>query len=151
MSVSVGELAVLFGCELRGDPDTPIDGIAALGAAHGRALSFLAHPRYRRELAQTRAAAVLLEDAVAAQCPVAALVCANPYATYARMAAWLHPPPPLNPGIRPLALVAADARIDPSAEVGAFAVIGAGAHIGVRALIGPHCIVGPGVSIAEDA
>lgn len=151
MSVSLGELAVRFGCELRGDPDIPIDGIAALGAAHARALSFLAHPRYRRELAQTRAAAVLLEDSVAADCPVAALVCANPYATYARIAAWLHPPPPLKPGIHPSALIEADAHIDPSAEIGPFALIGADAHIGARVLIGPHCIVARGARIAEDA
>jgi UDP-3-O-[3-hydroxymyristoyl] glucosamine N-acyltransferase len=151
MSVSLGELAVRFGCELHGDPDARIDGVAALGAAHGRAISFLAHPRYRRELAQTRAAAVLLEESVAAECPVAALVCANPYATYARMAAWLHPLPPVIAGIHPSALIGADARIDPSAEVGPFAVIGAGARIGAHALIGPHCIVAPGASIAEDA
>ena len=85
MSVSLGELAVRFGCELHGNPDTLVDGVAALGDAHGRAISFLASSRYRRQLAHTRAAAVILEAAVVAECPVAALVCEYPYATYARM------------------------------------------------------------------
>jgi UDP-3-O-[3-hydroxymyristoyl] glucosamine N-acyltransferase len=151
MSVSLGELAVRFGCELRGDPDTLIDGIAALADARERAISFLAHSRYRRQLAHTRAAAVILEAAVAAECPVAALVCENPYATYARMAAWLHPLPPIVAGVHASAIIGAGARIDPSAHVGAFAVIGAGAAIGARAFIGPHCIVAAGASVAEDA
>jgi len=151
MSVSLGELAVRFGCELRGDPDTLIDGIAALADAHERAISFLAHSRYRRQLAHTRAAAVILEAAIAAECPVAALVCENPYATYARMAAWLHPLPPIVAGVHASAIIGAGARIEPSAHVAAFAVIGAGAAIGARAFIGPHCIVAAGASVAEDA
>jgi UDP-3-O-[3-hydroxymyristoyl] glucosamine N-acyltransferase len=151
MSVSLGELAVRFGCELRGDPDTRVDGIAALADAHARAISFLAHPRYRRELAHTRAAAVVLEASVAAECPVASLVCENPHATYARMAAWLHPLPAVIPGIHPSAIIGAEARVDPSAHVGPFALIGAGAEIGARAFIGPHCIVAAGVRVGEDS
>jgi UDP-3-O-[3-hydroxymyristoyl] glucosamine N-acyltransferase len=149
-SVSLGELAVRFGCELRGDPDKAVDSVAALGDAHARALSFLANSRYRRQLAHTRAAAVVLESSAAGECPVACLVCENPYATYARIAAWLHPLPAAIPGVHPSAFVAADARVDPTAHVGPFAVIGAGASIGARAFVGPHCIVAAEASLAED-
>jgi UDP-3-O-[3-hydroxymyristoyl] glucosamine N-acyltransferase len=150
MSVSLGEIAVRFGCELRGDPGTRIDGVAALAAAHEHAISFLASSRYRRTLANTHAAAVILEAAAVADCPTACLVCQNPYATYARVAAWLHPPPPVAPGVHPSAIIDPTAQIDPSACIGALAVIGAGALIGARALIGPHCILAPGASIGED-
>jgi UDP-3-O-[3-hydroxymyristoyl] glucosamine N-acyltransferase len=149
-SVSLGELAVRFGCELRGDPDTRVDAVAALADAHGQAISFLANPRYRRDLARTRAAAVVLDSSVAAECPVASLVCENPRATFARMAAWLHPLPPIIPGLHATAVIGADARVDPSAHVGAFAVIGAGAQIGARAFVGPHCLVAAGVTVGED-
>jgi len=150
MSVSLGELAVRFGCELHGDPDTRIDGVAALAGAHARAISFLANPRYRRELAHTRAAAVILESAAVADCPVASLVCENPYATYARIAAWLHPLPAIIPGVHASAIIGANAQVHPSAHIGAFVVIGAGATIGARALIGPHCSIAPGAIVAED-
>jgi UDP-3-O-[3-hydroxymyristoyl] glucosamine N-acyltransferase len=150
MSVSLGELAVRFGCELRGDPDTPIDGVAALARAHGRAISFLASPSYRRQLAHTQAAAVLLEAALVEECPVAALVCKNPYATYARMAAWLNPRAAVSPGVHASAILGAGVHIDPTAHIGPFAVIGAGASIGPRAFIGPHCVLAAGVSVAED-
>jgi len=150
MSVSLGELAVRFGCELHGDPDTPIDSVAALADAHGRAISFLANSRYRRQLAHTRAAAVVLEASASAECPVAALICENPYATYARMAAWLHPGPAITAGVHRSAIVDPDARIDPTAYIGAGAVIGADASIGARAFIGAHCVIASAVSVAED-
>jgi len=150
MSVSLAELAVRFGCELHGSPDTPIDCVAALADAHGRAISFLANSRYRRQLAHTGAAAVVLEASALADCPVAALVCENPYATYARIAAWLNPGPAISAGVEPSAIVAAGAHIDPTAYVGPGAVIGAGASIGARAFIGPQCVIAAGVSVAED-
>jgi UDP-3-O-[3-hydroxymyristoyl] glucosamine N-acyltransferase len=149
-SVSLGELAVRFGCELHGDPDTRVDGVAALGDAGARAVSFLANPRYRRALAQTRAAAVVLEASAVAECPVASLVCENPHATYARIAAWLYPLPPVVPGVHASAVISADARVDPSAHIGPCAVIGAGAVIGARAFIGPHCLVAAAATLAED-
>ena len=93
MSISLGELAVRFGCELHGDPGTRVDSVAALGRAHPGAVSFLANPRHRRELPNTRATAVVLDESSVAHCPTAALVAVNPHATYARIAALLYPRP----------------------------------------------------------
>src|SRR5256885_10709616 len=86
MLVSLGELAVRFGCELRGDPDTRVERVAALGNADERSIAFLANPRYRAQLAATRAGAVVLNPASADECPTAVLLCDNPYATFARVA-----------------------------------------------------------------
>ena len=86
MAVSLGELAVRFGCELRGDPDTQVERVATLANADGRSLAFLANPRYRPQLAATHAGAVVLNAASAAGCRTAMLLCDNPYATYARIA-----------------------------------------------------------------
>jgi UDP-3-O-[3-hydroxymyristoyl] glucosamine N-acyltransferase len=142
MSVSLGELAVRFGCELRGDPATSIERVATLANADARSLAFLANPRYRAQLAETRAAAVVTTAADAPGCRAALLLCENPYATYA--------PPPLVPGVHPTAVVAASARIDPSAEVGAYSTIGERVTIGARVFVGPHCELDERVSLAED-
>jgi UDP-3-O-[3-hydroxymyristoyl] glucosamine N-acyltransferase len=151
MPASLGELAVRFGCELRGDPDVLIESVGTLANAQAGSITFLANPRYRPQLAETRAAAVILTAAAAAaECRAAMLVCENPYATYARVAALLNPPAPLNPGIHPSAIIAASARIDPSAEVAALAVIGENVSIGARAFIGPHCVLAAGAAVAED-
>jgi UDP-3-O-[3-hydroxymyristoyl] glucosamine N-acyltransferase len=150
MSLSLGELAVRFGCELRGDPDTRVERVATLANADERSLAFLANPRYRAQLLDTRAAAVVLDQRDAAGCRATLLVCANPYATYARIATLLHPPPPLAPGVHPTALIATGARIDPSAEVSAYASIAERVTIGPRAFIGPHCHLAADVSLAAD-
>jgi len=150
MSVSLGELAVRFGCELRGDPDRRVERVATLANAEERSLAFLANPRYRAQLADTRAAAVILSGRDAAGCPASLLLCANPYATYARIATLLHPPPPLAPGVHPTALIAPGVRIDPSAEIGAYSSIAEGVSVAARTFIGPHCQLAARVTLAED-
>ena len=60
MALSLGELAVRFGCELRGDPQLPIEHVATLANADPRSLAFLANPHYRPQLKSTRAGAVVL-------------------------------------------------------------------------------------------
>ena len=150
MSFALGELAVRFGCELRGDPDLRVSRVATLAQAGPGDLGFLANPQYRRQLAATRAGAVVLDAASAAQCPGAALISANPYATYARIAALLHPAPPATPGIHERASVEATASVAASASVGAHAVIGARSRVGERVRLGAGCIVGEDVEIGAD-
>lgn len=150
MTVTLGELAVRFGCELRGDPHCAVDSVATLAEAHPRAITFLAESRHRGVLRATKAAAVVLEARFAAECPVATLITANPRATYARIATYLHPAAPVVAGIDPSAVVAADARVDASAQVGALAVIGARTVVGAGALIGPHCVLGSDVTVAQQ-
>ena len=150
VSLSLGELAVRFGCELRGDPDARVTGVGTLANAAPGTLAFLANPLYRDQLAATRATAVVITGEAVGECRTAALVCPNPYATYARIAALLHPPAPLVPGVHPRAVVARGAHVDPSAEVGALAVIAAGVTVGPRCLVGPQCVLESGVTLDCD-
>jgi UDP-3-O-[3-hydroxymyristoyl] glucosamine N-acyltransferase len=150
MPVSLGELAIRFGCELRGDPDLRVERVATLANADERSLSFLANPRYRSQLAETRAAAVVLSAASTGDCRAALLLCDNPYAAYARMAELLHPSPPPQPGVHPTAVVADSAHVDPSAEIGAYATIAHDVVIGARTLVGPHCVLDAGVKLGSD-
>ena len=50
MTITLGELAVRFGCELRGDPHCAVDSVATLADAHPRAITFLAESRHRGAL-----------------------------------------------------------------------------------------------------
>jgi UDP-3-O-[3-hydroxymyristoyl] glucosamine N-acyltransferase len=150
MGIALGELAVRFGCELRGDPQALIDHVASLSSAGPGALSFLANPKLAAALATTRASAVVLDAHAAPNCPVAALIDSNPHALFARIAAVIYPPPPLQPGIHPTAVVAPSAQIDASAQVGPHAVVAADAIIGPRCLIGPACLIGAAARIGAD-
>ena len=150
MSVSLGELAVRFGCELRGDPAARVERVATLASADAHALAFLANPRYRAQLADTHAGAVVMSAASAEGCRAPMLLCENPYAVYARMASLLHPPPPPVAGVHPSAVVASTARVDASAQVAPYAVIGERVTIGARAVIGPHSMLDEGVNVEAD-
>ena len=147
---TLGQLAARFGLVLRGEPDAPVHGVATLKDATPGTVTFLANPRYRRYLGSTRAAAVIVDESTAAECAVAALISKNPYAAYARIAAWLHPEPVAEPGVHPSAVVDPSARIAASAQIGPQAVIEAGAVVGERAVVGAGSVVGYGASIGAD-
>ncbi len=151
VTITLGHLASRFGCSLRGDPDAVVRRVATLEAATPDALCFLANPKYRVHLPTTQAGAVVLDAASADACSVPVLIAKNPYLTYARMAALLHPAPTMPAGIHTTAVVDASASIDASAHVGPNAVIGAGSTVAARAVIGPGCVLGERVIIGNDS
>jgi UDP-3-O-[3-hydroxymyristoyl] glucosamine N-acyltransferase len=150
MALTLGQLAIRHGLELRGDPGHRVERVGTLQYAGPEAVAFLANPRYRKHLASTRAGAVVLEPALAGQCATSVLVSGNPYAAYARIAADLHPAPAFEPGVRagarvdPAARVAADACVEAGAVVEAEASIGEGAYVGPNCVVGRAAVVGPG-------
>ena len=150
MPARLADLAVRFGCELRGDPDTVVDRVAPLQDAGPGAVSFLANPQYRRHLPSTRATAVVLDAATAAQCPVAALVTANPYATYARIAQLLYPQPAVVGGRHPSAVVEPGAEVDPTACIGPNAYVANGVRVGRRASVGAGSVLLERVQVGDD-
>jgi UDP-3-O-[3-hydroxymyristoyl] glucosamine N-acyltransferase len=150
MSIALGELAVRFGCELRGDPDVQIEAVAPLGTAGPGTLSFLANPKLLPQLKHTHASAVVLEARHVDDSPTAALISRNPHALYARIASCLYPEAPLRPGAHPSALIDARAQIDPSAQIDAYCLIAEGVQIGARCRIGPACLIGPHARLEPD-
>ncbi len=142
MTTTLGELAVRYGCTVQGDPDVPISRVGTLLNAAGDAISFLANPAYRNQLADTSAAAVILSPEDAAQCPVSCLITDNPYALYARVAADLNPSSEATPGIDASAVVGADTEIAAGVCISAHVSIGADVRLGQGVFIGPGCVVG---------
>ena len=151
MPASLGELATEFGCDLLGDPDTRVDRVATLANASPKSIGFLANPAYRDQLRATKAAAVVLAEADAGDCPVAALISSDPYATYARIATVLHPPAIHAPGIHPSAEINAGATVSDSAHVAANVVIGEDCSIADGVYIAAGCVVGGQCSIGNDS
>lgn len=150
MPIRLGELATRFGCELIGDPDVQVSGVAQLQNAQPGTLAFLSNPSFKKQLPETRAAAVVLRESDAELCPVAALLNEDPYATYARMAAVVAPEPTFEPGVHSSAVVANSATVAKSACLGPNVVIGDRCAIGENVYIGPGCVIGPDCRVADD-
>ncbi|KTT23202.1 UDP-3-O-(3-hydroxymyristoyl)glucosamine N-acyltransferase [Pseudacidovorax intermedius] len=166
MSLSLGEIAAALGGELLGDAALVVDRLAPLTSAGPEAISFLSHARYRKELAATRAACVIVAPAMRDEAAArgACLVVDDPYLYFARLTQlWkARHARAVPPGIHPTAVVDAEARIDPTATIGPLcvvergAVIGAGTVLKSRVTVGEDCTIGarcllhPGVVIGAD-
>jgi UDP-3-O-[3-hydroxymyristoyl] glucosamine N-acyltransferase len=149
--VTLAELATRTGARLEGDGAVVVARVTTLERGGADAIAFLANPKYRAQLAGTTAAAVIVGPEAAAGTGKPRLVSPQPYATYAKVAAILHPPAGRPAGIHPSAVVDATARIDASASIGALAAIGARAIVGARAVIGPGTVIGAEAEIGDDA
>lgn len=147
---TLAELASLLGAELRGEPSLQVSGVHTLASAEPTQLSFLANPRYAGELQQTRAGAVLLRPDDAAGFAGNALLLANPYLAYARVARLFDRTPRPAAGIHASAVVSASARVDASASVGPCAVIGDEVEIGPGTVIEPGAVVQARARIGRD-
>lgn len=143
MRASLGELATQFGCELSGDPARVVTQVATLAHAGPEALSFFSNPAYRSQLRKTAAAAVVLRAESADDCPVPALISDDPYATFARIAALLHPPEFFQPGIHSSVVLDGTAKVSDSAHIAALAVIGPESIVAESAVVGAGCVIGP--------
>jgi UDP-3-O-[3-hydroxymyristoyl] glucosamine N-acyltransferase len=148
-TIQLGQLAEFLGATLRGSAEKEITGLATLQEAGPGQVSFLANPQYRKFLATTHAAAVLLKPADAEGYAGDALLIADPYLAYARISHLFDPKPKAAAGVHPTAVVAEDAFVDAAASVGAYAVIESGARIAAGVTVGAHCFIGARSTIGE--
>ena len=60
MTYTLGDLAAKYGCDLVGDPNIEILGVASLISASNGSISFLANESYLDQLEETKASAVII-------------------------------------------------------------------------------------------
>ncbi len=139
---TAGEIAERFDLAVHGDPATRVSSVATLSRAAAGDLSFLANPRYRSQLSETRAGIVVLRADDAQGHAGTALVAKDPYVAFAKAAALFETRPSAAPGIHPSAVIDPLAHIHPTACIGPFACIGPGSSIAVGVVVGAGCVIG---------
>jgi len=157
----LADLAKAIDAELIGNGNATISGVATLERAQPHHLSFLSNPRYRPQLAHTKAGAVIVSDSDRDGTQVPRLVVRNAYASYAKAAQLLHPEKRPKPGVHPSAVIdptahiPADCSIGPHTSVGAETrlyegvVLGAGVRIGNGVEVGAGSLLHDGVTIYD--
>lgn len=138
----------------RGEYTRAIVGIAALDSAQAGDLSFLGNPKYRGQVAQTKASIVLVPADYEGDPSPQQLhfVVDNPSASLARICAriearlWPRP----APGVHPSAVIGQGARIAATATVGPLCVIEAGAIVGENSYLQAKVFVGQNARIGRD-
>jgi UDP-3-O-[3-hydroxymyristoyl] glucosamine N-acyltransferase len=149
-SYSLSDLVARFGGEAVGDDSVRIHQVAPLDDAEPGQLSFLSNLRYERQLASTRASAVLVGPGARDATALPRIVCANPYAYFAKVSTLINPRMRRQAGVDPRAVIDPRASVASSAFVGPCAVIEAGATIGEGAEVHAGCYVGFDASIGRD-
>ncbi len=148
--IKLSRLAELLEVELDGDGGREIDGLGPLADADPSQLSFLSNPAYVGQLADTRAAAVIIEEKFRGACPVGKLISPRPYVTFALASGIFHMPRRPDPGIDSGASVHPSAKIEPTASVASGCVIEAGVRIGAECVVGPGCTIGEECELGES-
>ncbi len=148
MKLRLDQIVARLGGEIVGAGDTLISRIGTLENAGPGALAFLANPKYRAQLATTRAAAVIMAPP-ALEGPAAAILTPQPYLYYARVAQWLNPLPAPEPGVHSSAVV--EGEVAANASIGPNVWIGPGVRIGERAVIAANCSIAAAVEIGADS
>jgi len=147
----LGEIVARLGGELIGDPGAEIRRMATLESAGPGDLSFLSHPKYRRQLRATRASAVILARGERDATTLPRILCEDPYVYFARAAQLLSAEPRPAPGVHPRAVIEAGAIVPDSATVGAGCRIGRETRLGERVVIEAGCSIGDDAQIGEDS
>lgn len=166
MALQLGAIVDALGGELHGDATLSVQRLSSLQNASPDALAFLSHPKYRKDLAASQAACVIVSPAMREEATLrgAFIVTSDPYLYFARLTQFWKAQHARSDAMRvhPSASIDPDATIDPSARIGAFCVVERGARIGAdtvlksRVTLGEDCIVGarcllhPGVVIGAD-
>jgi UDP-3-O-[3-hydroxymyristoyl] glucosamine N-acyltransferase len=150
---TVADIVAALGGDCLGDAATPIDAIAPLEAATAASIAFLAHPRYRNKLTDSRAGCVIVapelrDDVAARRC---AILTPDPYHYFARLTQWWAArvrPAPLH-RVHPSAVIEPGAVVHATAQIGALSYVAAGASIGAHSRIGARVVIGEGCSVGE--
>jgi UDP-3-O-[3-hydroxymyristoyl] glucosamine N-acyltransferase len=147
---TLGEIASRLGGTLRGDAGRRVGGIQPLEEAGPDDLSFVAHPRYRRIAAASRAAGLLASDHDLLPGRNLIIV-SNPYAALAEAIALFFPTERPKPGISPRAAIGEEVRMGEGVAIGECAVVGRRSRLGNRVVLMPGVVLGEEVTVGDDA
>lgn len=151
MKYTLGELAEHVSGKVKGDASCEIESVGTLQHADITQISFLTNPFYRKQLASSKAGAVIMSASDAENCSINAIVSKNPYVAYARIAALLSPAEKYSKGIDPAAHIATDTIISETVSIAAGVVIEAGVTLADSVRIGPGCVLQKNVKIGANS
>ncbi|NVJ48790.1 MAG: UDP-3-O-(3-hydroxymyristoyl)glucosamine N-acyltransferase [Gammaproteobacteria bacterium] len=143
----LSDIASKIGATVKGDAACRVFAINTIQDAKSGDIAFLSNPKYQAFLTSTQASALILAPDMAETYSGNALVMDNPYLGFAKVAQLLDTTPDLASEQHSRAVIAASAKIDPSAKIAANVVIEEGASIAADVQIGANCVIGKGSSI----
>lgn len=150
MTYTLTEITARFGGELIGQ-DTVIAAVAPAAQARADEITFLANPKYRQEVSDSQAAAIIVSTKAAEHFPGRTLIItADPYLYFAKVARLFHPIQAAQPGIHPSAVIESSATVPASCEIGTNVYIGANTVLGERCRILANSVIEHSCTIGDE-
>lgn len=149
MDYKLSDIADKIGATVKGDANCLISSLATLSNATSGQIAFLSNAKYRQQLGDTKASAVIVSPDCVDDCHTNALVMDNPYMGYAQVAQLLDTTPKTANGIHPSAVIDSTAVIASNVSIGANAVIESGVELAQGVSIGAGCFIGKNVKISQ--
>ena len=144
MKKTLREIAEFLGGRIAGEEDVVIENIRPLDKAGSGDITFIASRKYQKQLATTKAAAIIVNAATPAP-GKNLLIVADPYAAFGKLMALFYPPDHGYQGI------SKDAYIEEGAVVSSGATVFPGVYVGRGAKIARGVVLYPGVFIGRNA
>lgn len=133
-----------FGGDLHGT-DVMIQAVAPAASAQNKEITFLANPKYRQEVQQSQAGAIIVSPKDIAYFPQRNLIVTkDPYLYFARVVRLFHPTAQAQAGVHATAVIAPTAIVPASCE------IGANVYIGENTVLGEHCRILANTVVEHD-
>jgi len=150
---SLQTLAELTGSQLIGDPEYFIYGVEVLESASSEDASFLANPRYREQMKNSKAGVVCIDPSVELPPNRNFLVSDNPSRAIQIIAELVLQCSERKSGfhgIHPTAIIHPEAVLGNDVQIGPYVVIDRGAKVGDRCQIHAHVSISAGCKIGSD-
>lgn len=151
-SFNLANLAEITNCQLVGNPDYLISGVADLESATDQDASFFSNSRYYQAMTQSNAGVIFIDP----QTPLIEgknyLISENPSRAFQHLIDTMHPPrkfPSGFRGIHPTAVIHETAQLEEDISVGPYAIIDEGVKIGAGTFIGAGTYIGPDTQIGS--
>jgi UDP-3-O-[3-hydroxymyristoyl] glucosamine N-acyltransferase len=149
--IKLAQIAERVGGKLSGDPDIEIDGVAQIDKAGKGKITFLANPKYKQALQNSRASAVIIDQKAEITPSIPFILVADAYYGFLQTFLLFNPTKKiLEDGVHPTAVVHDSARVGADASIGANAFIGAGVVVGSKSQIFPNCVILSDSKLGED-
>lgn len=145
------ELAEILSCEMRGDPQKEVQGVATLEEATSHDASFFAEDKYKRAYQNSHAGLFCVHKNHNVQKERNYLLSDDPARTFYQIIELLcHDASPTGfKGMHPTAVIHHTAKIGKGVSIGPHVVIDRDVTIGEGCVIAPHVSIGPEVHIGN--
>jgi UDP-3-O-[3-hydroxymyristoyl] glucosamine N-acyltransferase len=149
-TTDLSHIARLIKGELIGDGNIPITGVKNIEQAEAGDITFLAHPKYKTHLDNTRAAAIIVSPDFKG-IKKHHVVVDNPYVALSQVLEYFYGLPHVAIGVHPLAVIGKNPKLGERISIYPWAVLGNNVELSEEVTIYPGACVGDNVKIGANS